>query len=350
MQWENLSVRRIDSEEAEEAALVREFLRIFGLDFSGRVEYTAGAFLDERLIATGSFDGEVLRHIAVEEKYRGQDVTATIVTHLLNQLAQRGRYHSFLFTKSGNVPLFLPLGFKEIARAEPYAALLEAGVGSVESYCLQLKEELKELPAGARAALVINANPFTLGHLAVIEKASRENAAVVVMVVSEDRSVVPFSARFDLVYRGTCHLPNVAVIPAGKYSVSAATFPDYFTKGEAAVLAQTRLDATIFARYLAPAMGVTARYVGEEPYCAVTRAYNQALEQLLPEAGVSVVVMPRLEADGEIISASLVRQCIVEGKWEIIRQLVPTVTYEYLTSSEAQPVVEAIKRKSISVV
>jgi hypothetical protein len=46
--------------------------------------------------------------------------------------------------------------------------------------------------------------------------------------------------------------------------------------------------------------------------------------------GVDVVVIPRLETDGEAVSASRVRQLLPENNWDEIRRLVPPCTYEYL--------------------
>ena len=189
----------------------------------------------------------------------------------------------------------------------------------------------------------MNCNPFTLGHKAVIAKACAENKAVVVLVVSVDRSFFPFAVRLRLVQQGLAEFENVLVIPAGKYIVSAATFPSYFTKGEATVAAQTSLDANIFARYIAPALGVTRRYVGEEPYCATTCKYNEALTEILPQHGISLEIMPRIAVQGQVISASRVRELIRQDNWTALQELVPETTYRYLISPEAQPVIERIK-------
>ena len=49
------------------------------------------------------------------------------------------------------------------------------------------------------AALVMNANPFTLGHQYPVEKAAAESDILHLFIVSEDQSLVPFSVRKQLV-------------------------------------------------------------------------------------------------------------------------------------------------------
>lgn len=343
MQWGSIEERVVNLDNPREVAAVATFLERFDLSFDSTVEYTVALYKDDNIVATGSLNGEVLRNFAVDESLQGEGLSASVVSHLIGEASRRGRYHYFIFTKPSKVHLFNSLGFKEIARAEPYAALLESGMGSIESHCRSLSQAVAKLPSGRRAALVVNCNPFTLGHQALITKAASENASVVVLVVSEDKSLFPFADRIRLVREGLAHLDNVVVVPGGKYIVSTATFPGYFTRGEETVFAQTRLDATIFGCYIAPALGVTARYVGDEPYCEVTNAYNHAMAEVLPKYGIEFKIMLRASVEGEVISASRVRDLLRQDEWDEIRQLVPATTYSYLISEEARPVIEHIK-------
>lgn len=342
MQWGSVEERVIDLKNARQVAGVREFLAKFDLTFSTQPDYTIGLFREGKMIATGSLGGEVLRNIAVDEALQGEGLTAAVVSSLISEAGRRGVFHYFIFTKPSKAHLFSSLGFAEVGRAEPYAVLLESGLGSVDVYCREMKKLTAFLPETDRAGLVMNCNPFTLGHQAVIAKAAAENAGVIVMAVSEDKSVFPFDVRFRLMKEALAGLDNVAVIPGGKYMVSAATFPGYFTKTDETVLAQTQLDARIFGGRIAPGLGITSRYVGNEPYCQVTNAYNAALTKILPEYGIKVKVMERLAVKGEAVSASRVRQLIAENKWKEIETLVPEVVYQYLISPEAAPVVDKI--------
>ncbi len=320
-----------------------DFLRAFGLSFDEDVEFTVALRdQDGRMAGTGSFAGEVLRNIAVDESIQGEGLTSGILSALMQELARRGVLHYFIFTKPDKAFLFANLGFAEIARAEPYAALLESGLGSVASYCEAVAAEAAHLPA-KRAAIVVNANPFTRGHQALVRKAASENGGVIVFVVREDRSLFPFADRLRLVREGTADLGNVAVVSGGKYIISAATFPTYFTREEDKVAAQAHLDIDLFASRIAPRLGIAARYVGEEPYCPVTRAYNQAMLDILPERGVEVRVMPRVAARGEAVSASKVRGLIREGRMENLGELVPDATLAYLLAGENEGILERIR-------
>lgn len=338
-------IREINLHRQREVETVQAFLATFGLAFQDDVEYTVGMFRGESLVGTGSLAGEVLRNIAVADYCRSEGVAASIVGSLIQEQARRGRFHHFIFTRPGNVATFAALGFAEIARAEPHAALLEAGIGSIGDYCRELTKAVSPsfFAGKRRAAVVVNGNPFTLGHRELISRAARENDGVAVFVVSEDRSLLPFDDRLRLVRAGVAGLPDVNVLPCGKYLISAATFPGYFTRGEESTAAQARLDITVFARHIAPALGITVRYVGEEPYCPVTAQYNQAMGDILPVHGIDLRVIPRLAVGGEVVSASSVRAMIRRGDWQGIRRFVPASTFEYFNSPAAVPVIERIR-------
>ncbi len=342
MSWNGTEERIVNLANAGQVAEVKSFLAAFDLTFDALPDYTIALYRDGRMIATGSLAGEVLRNIAVDPALQSEGLMAALVGKLIAEAGRRGIFHYFVYTKPSAAHLFAALGFVEVGRAEPYAVLLEMGLGTIAEYCREIVAETAGLPGGKRAALVVNCNPFTLGHKALIAKAAAENDSVIVLVVSEEQSVFPFGIRLRLVREGVAELDNVAVLPGGKYIVSAATFPGYFTREDETVAAQTRLDAAIFAGRIAPALGISSRYIGDEPYCAVTNAYNEALREILPGYGLNVKMMRRLEIDGMPVSASRVRQLLGENKWNEIRRLVPDSTYRYLTSPEAAAVIAKV--------
>ncbi len=91
-------------------------------------------------------------------------------------------------------------------------------------------------------------------------------------------------------------------------------------------------------------MGITARYVGEEPKSLVTGIYNRIMSERLPEHGIDCVIVPRkTEESGQVISASNVRQAVKDGRLEEIRELVPESTYKFFASSEADEVIKRIR-------
>jgi len=137
----------------------------------------------------------------------------------------------------------------------------------------------------------------------------------------------------ELVKRGTADLPNVTVLPTGPYLISSATFPTYFLKEQS----QTEqihclLDIEVFCKYYAPKFGITRRYVGTEPLCAVTNQYNEALAAFLPEKGIELRQLVRKEIDGTPVSASAVRAALEQKDSETLRKIVPQTTFDYLTT------------------
>ena len=140
------------------------------------------------------------------------------------------------------------------------------------------------------------------------------------------------------------------MLGGGPYVVSGATFPSYFLQDEAVDLVirnQAELDVTIFARHIVPALGITRRYVGTEPYSPTTAAYNAAMKKILPAQGVEVIEIERkaggTDAGGgpDYISATKIRRAILEGNLDSILNFLPECTRAYLRSAAS----EAAKKK-----
>jgi [citrate (pro-3S)-lyase] ligase len=155
--------------------------------------------------------------------------------------------------------------------------------------------------------------------------------------VEEDKSLFSFKDRFEMVRRGVADLENVVVITGGRYAVSSLTFPSYFTKEENLAKAHTAIDAEIFCRHIAPALGVKRRFLGTEPLSAVTAVYNETLKERLPRAGIEVTELDRLEKDGAPVSASRVRGLLGESlhrpSEEVLAELanlLPETSLEYM--------------------
>ena len=183
-------------------------------------------------------------------------------------------------------------------------------------------------------AIVMNCNPFTLGHRYLVEKALESADALYLFVVEENLSQFSFADRLRLVKEGVREFGDrVHVVPSGKFIISSFSFAGYFTKAVATEPADSTTDLLIFAAMIAPALNIRTRFVGEEPTCLVTRAYNERMEQMLPDMGCAVRVIPRKESGGAAISASRVRKALEDGDLESIRDLVPETTYIYLQNT-----------------
>ena len=313
-----------------------------GISRDGNLDYIC-AMRDERdeIIATGSCFGPTLRCFAVSSEHQGEGLLGEIISHLMDVQYARGNMHLFLYTKVNSAKFFGDLGFYEIARVDGTLVFMENRRNGFPSYLKALEKTRRD---GVSAALVMNANPFTLGHQYLVETAAAKCDTLHLFVLSEDASLVPFAVRRRLVQEGTAHIPNVVLHDSGPYIISSATFPSYFLKDEAAVIdGHARLDLAVFTR-IAKALNVTERYVGQEPTSQVTGLYNSIMAQELPKAGIACRIIPRKEAGGKAISASTVRVALQNGDWETLRALVPPTTLRYFTSPEGAPVLERIRR------
>ena len=189
-----------------------------------------------------------------------------------------------------------------------------------------------------RGVVVMNCNPFTLGHRYLIEQAAKQVERLFVMVVREDCSLFAYAERKAMVEQGVAHLKNVTVIDGSEYAISQATFPTYFLKRlDDAADTQMLLDLDLFRRHIAPALGATVRFVGTEPTDQLTRRYNQLMHEVLADVRETA----RLEKDGNAVSASRVRKAMEQGDMSTIRQLVPPTTLPYIIAHLATQALQA---------
>ena len=322
-----------------DALLLRE-----GIRRDRHLDYICALFdEDGQAVATGSCFGNTLRCLAVSSERQGEGLLNRIVSHLMELQAQRGNTHVFLYTKVKSARFFGDLGFYEIARAPGEAVFMENRRTGFADYCRALAQTRRE---GVCGAVVMNANPFTLGHRYLVEQAARACDAVHLFVLSENIGPIPFAVRRDLVRRGVEDLPNVICHDSGPYIISAATFPSYFLPDDdSAAAAHARLDLAVFGR-IAEALGVTRRYVGQESASHVTAIYNETMAKSLPELGIECIVVPRLELAGRVVSASTVRQAIHDGVEDTVQDMLPPATAAYFASPEAEGVIRAIRAMS----
>lgn len=324
---------------------IDQLLKQEGIRRDNNLDYTCAMYNEDgEVIATGSCFSNTLRCLAVSHQYQGEGLMNQIVTHLIHEQFERGNSHIFLYTKTSTSLFFENLGFYEIARIEGKISFMENKRTGFANYLANLTACCPPPQTSQRvAAIVMNANPFTLGHLDLVEKAAKENDLVHLFIVSEDQSLVPFSIRKQLVEQGVAHLGNVICHESGSYMISSATFPSYFQENDNAVIeSNAMLDLQIFT-HIAHALGIQRRYVGDEPFSRVTNIYNQIMQEKLPEQNIACVVVPRKSVKGHIISASAVRQIIKAGDLTKLKQLVPPSTYQFFISDAAKPIIERIQ-------
>lgn len=313
---------------------LRNFLRLNGLDYDPSIDFSVMLCEDDEIIATASLDGNTVKCAAVSPIHRGEGWMAQLMTTIRQEAFQRGADHLMLYTKPANSMLFREFGFHPIVRTDS-VLLMENTRHGLDDFLSAL-----ERPASACktvGCIVANCNPFTLGHRYLIETAARQVDALHVFILSENKGMFSPNVRLSLVKAGCADLKNVFLHFTGSYMVSAATFPIYFIKDKSrAEDIHCEADIRLFGERFVPALNITHRFVGTEPNCSITNAYNARLKSLLPDYGVNVMEIPRRENAGEAISASRVRALLAQGDWKAIEPLVPETTYQYLIRSFAK--------------
>jgi [citrate (pro-3S)-lyase] ligase len=313
------------------------FLADNGLAYDDRVTYSLCLVEDDRIAATGSLDGNVLKCIAVSKDFQEGGLAARIISGLIDEAARNGIFHLFLFTRPENGALFGSLGFYAIAKTGDVLLMenKKNGVSDFVSALMDNADNTEKMTAniipGKNGAIVMNCNPFTSGHQYLIETAAKQCALLHVFVVSENKSAFPAAVRYRLVKAGTSHIANALIHPTGPYLISSATFPDYFFKDSVSPDAvNTLLDLTIFAERFAAPLGISRRFAGTEPFDPVTAAYNRQMKSFLPRYGIELVEIERFAKKEKAVSASRVRELFAANKMEEIRELVPPATFEFL--------------------
>ena len=285
---------------------------------------------DGSIAAGAGLSGDLIKCVAVDLAERSKGLIAPLVSHIIGVAAERGITNLKVFTKPENEAVFTSLGFHTIARA-PLAILLENGHG-LEDYLAHVSCH-PERSEGSIGVIIMNANPFTLGHKYLIEKASEQVDKLFVIPVKEDLSLFPYSERLGMIRSGCEGLATV--LDGSDYQISAATFPTYFLKDlSEASETQMLLDLDLFGRHIASALGATVRFVGSEPTDPLTARYNELMKEVLPTFGISVVEIPRLDCGGDnsSVSASQVRKALQEGNFRLAAALTPPSTWPYLVA------------------
>ena len=309
---------------------LKSFLETNGLSYDENINYSL-LFMDEdeRILAAGSLDEDVIKGVCVDPEYRSLGLMEQIVTGLVFEAASRGITHLFVYTKPENLAVFLSLGFYEIVRTKEVLLLENVKNGPAEEI-----RRLEKFDSGQKiGAVICNCNPFTKGHRYLIETAAADCDRLYVFVVSAEKSMFSFSDRLKMVRTGCADLSNVCICPSGRYIISGATFPDYFLSKEKkknSGLYGAELDVAVFCRYYIPGLGIKVRYVGTEPFSEITDEYNRILQEQLQEYGAELCVIPRYEIDGRPVSATDVRYFLSTGQAEKAMKLLPDSTLRYL--------------------
>lgn len=338
-------LREIDENDSEWQRVL-ELLMDQSIELDQFTDQTYSYFEGDKMVGTASVAGSTIRSIAIVKHRQGSNTLAEMLDDVMEILYDAGHTNIFIYTKADAVKSFQNIGFYEVDRAEDdfdSVVLLERKPDGIRNFV----KTIERLKTGHEeiGAIVMNANPFTLGHQYLIEHAAAHCDFLYVFVVSSEKSVFPFDMRMNLIEEGTKHIDNIYVLNGGAYIISGATFPNYFLKApSSATKLQAKLDIRIFARYFAKALNIKKRFIGTEPYCGTTKIYNETMKEVLTKFDVEVCEIPR-KTFGEIpISASMVRKFIKDGQIEALVPYVPTTTYDFLMSKNSKSIIETIQK------
>lgn len=328
---QNFEIRSIPLSIKSYKNKVEKFLNDNDLRLDG-VDYYAGVFLigeDDILLGGGGLQGNVIKCIAIADDLRETGMGTKLISHLYLQAINNGEDTVRVFTKPENKEIFTSLGFKLLATSDK-AILLENGNG-LKHYCDYLASLRRE---GENGAIVMNANPFTLGHRYLIETAAKEVNNLYIIVVKENRSLFSYDDRKQMITKGTEDLKNVIICEGSDYQISNTTFPTYFLKEITdATDTQITLDLDLFSKHIAPALNIKKRFIGTEPKDILTNRYNHLIKSILPKTTIEVIEVDRLQNESNvIISATTVRECLSSFDFYGAKQLVYPTTIPFLLS------------------
>ena len=345
------TIQEIYPSDRRGLAAVDALLAEQGLTRDAHLDYTCAIFDDDsHAIATGSCFGNTLRCLAISEAARGDGLFNSLISQLMDVQYRRGHMHLFVYTKLSTAKFFRDLGFYPIATVADKLVFMENRRTGFSDYLTSLQRETAEHKTAGNAdtakpvgAIVMNGNPFTLGHQYLVETAAKECSLVHLFIVSEDAGPIPAAVRKRLIQEGVSHLPNVICHDTANYLISQATFHGYFLPdSDTVATSQAILDAQLFTQ-IAKTLHITKRFVGTEPTSNVTALYNRVIGEELPKVGIECVVIPRRTALEQPISASTVRVALRDGDWSTLAQLVPQSTLNFFQSPEGEPVLAAIR-------
>ena len=309
-----------------EKQAVKRFLQTFNLKYLNDVDYTFYLEDENCVIGTVSLAKNVICDLAVSDKYQGENLATTLISHAISKLREDKIYDYKVFTKPEYLDKFLSLGFNLLIKTQDFVSL-EGGESNVYRTIDNLKVKIKMDLGGLDndyGAIVMNANPFTLGHLSLLEYALSKHNKVLIFILEEDKSEFSFKERFSLAFLATRqYADRVCVLPSTNYIISSETFPDYFIHEKTALTkAHAEYDAMIFEKYFMKELKISKRYIGSEikDYMSL---YNDSLKKILND---KVEIVDRFTLANTVVSASTVRDYIKSNNVEKALELVPTST------------------------
>ena len=306
-------VKRSDHKAISE---ISAFLRSNDLNIDTTVEVFITVTQHDKLVACGGIADNIIKCVAISPLMRGEGLALALATELVNLAYERHHTQLFIYTKVQNEPLFRQCGFYPIATVPGIVVLMENSPCRLKRYAAQLASQRR--PGDIIGSIVMNANPFTRGHQYLVRQAAKRCDWLHLFLVKENTSRFSYEDRRRLVLAGTADIPNLRVHEGSQYVISRATFPVTSSGSGRGRRLLHRNRSEDLPPVSGARAGITHRFVGNEPFCAVTAKYNRDMRYwletpALPSPPIALVEIERLQYQGTAISASWVRKLLAAG-------------------------------------
>lgn len=206
-----------------------------------------------------------------------------------------------------------------------------AKIKSYINYLLKNKVHSVSGQVNIAGSVAVNCNPITKGHEHLINYARSKVNHLYVLVIEDEHTEVSFRHRFSMVKAVFGEMEGISVLRGGRYVCTEYIAPEYFDKeGNNLENVDFSLESFYFGEYIAPTLGISKIFLGEEPVCKITKQYNRHMAKVMPKYGIELSVIPRIrDAEGDVISASFLRRLIKEKKLEKIEKIMPKAAFDY---------------------
>ncbi|MDD7305424.1 MAG: [citrate (pro-3S)-lyase] ligase [Peptoniphilaceae bacterium] len=306
------------------------FLLNNDLIYEDNIESTFVKRQNGQIIGTGSRHQNIIKCLAIDDNYKGSSLINEIITILINEIYNEGYDNIFLYTKPIYQETFARFGFNIIEEVKDKLIFMERSNNFSKYLEFLENQKVDYLNIGS---IIMNANPFTLGHRYLVEYGAKNCDYLYIFLVSEDLSTFSTKERLYLVKEGCKDIKNLKILPTYKYLISSATFPSYFIKKKDELTEiQARLDCAIFKNHIGKALNINKRFVGDEKQDQVTDIYNKIMKEELTNKPnpIEIIEVPRLTVDGKPISASIVRSLISKNDFKNLEKYLPPTSFSYI--------------------
>lgn len=209
----------------------------------------------------------------------------------------------------------------------PYSILNSTELNSYEEYLEQFRCSSN---VKIKGAVVLNANPCTLGHLYLIKEALKYVDFLYVFLVEDSTGNLPYIEREFMLKESLKYNKRVRVIRGGSIMTSEKIFPEYFNRSSKPSKVSLVLAHRCFGQVVSKKLGVTYRFFGTEPNDPLTRALNESACEILPKYGIKPIFVERMSIEGKYVSAKNVRLLLEDKLYSKLARLVPFSTYKRL--------------------